>query len=212
MTKRKIGLWITGLVLLIVLIDQMSKIYVKTHFALYEQVEVFTWFKLYFIENDGMAFGLDFLGTAPLACFRIIAIIAVIYYIQKLIKRGEPFGMICCLGLIVAGALGNLIDNLFYGEIFSESLPYYTEAGAAQLVDFGEGYGQFLSGKVVDMLYFPLFTWHESLPWVGGEVFFGAIFNFADAMINCGAVALLLFYHGHLFHSSSVNEEAKEEE
>ncbi len=198
-SKRAFGAF--GLIALVVLLDQAIKLYVKTNFSLYEQVEVFSWFKLYFLENDGMAFGLDFLGTPILATFRILAIGAFFYYLCRLIKERTPFGMIVCISLIIAGAIGNLIDNAFYGEIFSESVPKgFGEV--AHFVNFGSGYGEFLSGRVVDMFYFPLFTWPSWMPFVGGEIFFGAVFNFADAAINVGAIALVLFYHKRLFQSS----------
>lgn len=206
MIKRHLGLIVTFVIFLIVCIDQLIKIYVKTHFDLYEQVEVFPWFKLYFIENDGMAFGLDFLGTAPLAIFRIVATGLFIYYLRKIIQKQYPLGMLVCISLIIAGAIGNLIDNLCYGAIFSESLPYPMGQGHASLVPFGEGYGSPLSGKVVDIFYFPLFTWPDSFPLVGGNIFFGAVFNFADASINCGAVALILFYYKRLFQSNATSQ------
>lgn len=206
MAKRRYGFWALGLIVLVVAIDQFVKLYVKTHFALYEQVEVFSWFKLYFVENDGMAFGLDFLGTAPLACFRVIAISAFCFYLRRLVQERTPWGMIACISLIIAGAVGNLLDNAFYGEIFTESVPQgFGEM--AHLVDFGTGYGEFLSGKVVDMFYFPLFTWPTWMPLVGGEVFFGAVFNFADAAINVGAIALILFYYKRLFQTPAQTKE-----
>lgn len=178
-------------ILLIVLVDQLIKFEVKTDFLLYETVSVTDWFKLFFTENKGFAFGMSFGGTALLACFRVAAIAACCYLLYLLIKRNAPTGLVICFSMIIAGALGNLIDNAFYGMIFSESLPFGDPAG---LVSFGHGYSDFMSGKVVDMFYFPLFTWPEWMPLVGGDVFFGAVFNFADASISCGAVAALLFY------------------
>lgn len=186
--------------LAVIVIDQIIKVYVKTHFLLHESVDVTPWFKLVFIENRGMAFGMDFIGTAVLTVFRIAAIIFFCYILRKAAKGLKPFGLILCIALIIAGAAGNIIDNCLYGLIFTESLPYVPSIpfDPAAFTAFGEGYGSFLTGRVVDMFYFPLFTWPDWLPLVGGDVFFGAIFNFADAAISCGAIAILLFYNKHL--------------
>ena len=178
-------------ILFVIIVDQLIKIEIKTTFSLYESVNVTEWFKLLFTENRGMAFGMQFIGTMILAIFRIFAIAFFVVVLTRYIKRKAPYGLIICLALVISGAAGNIIDNMFYGFIFSESQPY---GMPAELVPFGQGYGSFLSGKVVDMFYFPLFTWPEWMPLVGGDIFFGAIFNFADAAISCGAVALALFY------------------
>ena len=191
-----------GLVLLVIVIDQALKFYVKTHFSLHEEVEITSWFRLHFTENKGMAFGMDFIGTAFLTTFRLLVIGFFVWGLIKAQKQLLPMGFIACLSLIVAGALGNIIDNCFYGEIFTESLLW---GSPASLTAFGEGYGAFLEGKVVDMFYFPLFTWPESIPFVGGDIFFGAIFNFADAAISCGAVALILFYYKYITHLTDSN-------
>ena len=127
------------------------------------------------------------------------AIIFFCIILTRLVHRKAPYGIIICMSMIIAGALGNIIDNMFYGLIFTESSPY---GMPAQLVPFGNGYGTFLSGKVVDMFYFPLFTWPEWVPVLGGNVFFGAIFNFADASISCGAVAMALFYYKYITHEN----------
>lgn len=183
------------IVLGIIIIDQLIKFDIKTNFALYEDyVAVSDWFHITFTENRGMAFGMQFIGTLFLALFRVVAIGFFIAVLCKLIKRNAPYGLIVCVAMIIAGAAGNLIDNMFYGLIFSESTPFEV----AQLMPFGSGYGSFLSGKVVDMFYFPLFTWPHWMPLIGGNTFFGAIFNFADASISCGAVALILFYYKHI--------------
>lgn len=180
-----------ALVLLILLADQIIKFGVKTNMALYERIDVTDWCKLLFIENRGMAFGMDFIGTMFLTLFRVAAIVLFSFILVRIVRKKAPVGLIVCFALVVAGAAGNIIDNCFYGLIYSESVP----GGApAQLVPWGEGYSSFLSGKVVDMFYFPLFRWPSWVPLIGGDVFFGAIFNFADAAISCGAIAILLFY------------------
>ncbi len=167
--------------------------------CLYERISITDWFQIFFTENKGMAFGMDFIGTMFLAIFRIVAIALFSWLLVKIIRRHYPKGLIVCLAMVVAGAAGNLIDNCIYGLVFTESLPVSLPfSEPSQLVDFGEGYGSFLSGRVVDMFYFPLFTWPDWMPLIGGEVFFNAVFNFADASISCGAVAILLFYHKYL--------------
>jgi len=189
--------WLTAIavVFFVLVADQAIKVAVKTHFSLHESVEVTSWFHLLFTENEGMAFGMDFIGTTFLTLFRVVAIGFFLYFLTKAIAKCVPIGLIVCLSMIIAGAAGNIIDNCFYGLIFSESGDFLPPA---HLTAFGEGYGSFLSGRVVDMFYFPLFTWPEGMPLLGGKVFFGAIFNFADASISCGAVALILFYYRFL--------------
>ena len=160
-----------------------------------------------------MAFGMSFISTDLLTIFRMVAIAVFVYFLTRQIREKAPIGFIVCLALIIAGAMGNIIDNCFYGLIFSESTPAVPPFGThAQLVDFGAGYGSFLHGHVVDMFYFPLFTWPDWMPLVGGDVFFGAVFNFADAAISCGGVALLLFYYQHLSKvlSSTSSSESSE--
>lgn len=183
-----------GIMLAVFVIDQIIKVAVKTNMHLYESIEVTDWFQIYFIENRGMAFGMDFIGTTFLSIFRIIAIIVFCVLLVRIIRRRLPIGLIACVSLVVAGAMGNIIDNFCYGMIFTESTPFQVSSHVA----WGEGYGQMMSGRVVDMFYFPLFTWPEWMPLVGGEVFFGAVFNFADAAISCGAVAILIFYNKYI--------------
>lgn len=186
--------WIAVLTIAFVLIvDQIIKISIKTGMYIGEKIEVTNWFHITFTENKGMAFGMDFAGTMVLALFRIVAVGFFLYGLRNLITKQAKTGVIVCWAFIVAGAAGNIIDNSLYGLLFTES--GYSPSDVASLTTFGQGYGTFLSGRVVDMFYFPLFTWPEWVPFVGGNTFFGAIFNFADAAISCGAVALLLFYH-----------------
>lgn len=183
------------IILAVIVVDQVIKYQIKTTFSLYEAYIVFDWFQLVFTENRGMAFGMDFIGTMALAVFRVAAIGFFIWALVGLVRRRASMGLIVCLSMVIAGATGNIIDNMINGLIYTESLPFMAPA---ELVAPGHGYGDFLSGKVIDMFYFPLFTWPDWVPMVGGKVFFGAIFNFADASISCGAVAAAIFYHKHL--------------
>lgn len=195
---KKRSLIAVAVVLGVIIIDQLIKFDTKTTFLLHEDFCVAgDWFHILFTENRGMAFGMQFVGTMFLALFRIVAIGFFCLVLARLIKRKAPYGVIVCVAMIIAGASGNIIDNMFYGLIFTESTPF----SLAQLVPMGQGYGSFMSGKVVDMFYFPLFTWPDWMPLVGGNTFFGAIFNFADAAISCGAVALLLFYYKYISQS-----------
>ena len=184
--------WIVfSLLALAVIIDQAIKIAVKTNMCLGEGIMVFgEWCQIRFIENNGMAFGMELFGKLFLTSFRIIAVALLFYYIIKLLREAKhPFGYILCIAFITAGALGNLIDCLFYGEIFSSSL-----GQVAEFVPWGDGYAEFMHGRVVDMFYFPLLTWPEWMPLVGGDIFFGPIFNFADSCVSCSVVALLIWY------------------
>ncbi len=172
------------------------------------------WAILFFTENKGMAFGWDFIGTTFLTLFRVFAVVVLVLYMLQLIKRNFSLGYIVCVALVLAGATGNIIDNLFYGLIYSESTPWE----AASLVPFGTGYGGFLEGKVVDMFYFPIIdtTLPQWLPLKGGErfIFFSPIFNFADAAITCGGIAILLFYRKAFSRSlgTQVSQEGTESE
>ncbi|MBQ5909557.1 MAG: lipoprotein signal peptidase [Bacteroidaceae bacterium] len=197
-SKRAATAW--GISILVLVLDQSIKYLVKTRMLLFQKVDITSWFQIYFTENEGMAFGMDFIGTMFLTLFRLLAVVVFILFLRKMVKSPHyPLGLVVCLSMIVSGAAGNIIDNCFYGLCFTESLPEWSfGAETACLVPLGEGYGSFLSGKVVDMFYFPLFTWPESWPLIGGDVFFGAVFNFADASISCGAVAMLLFYSKYI--------------
>ena len=185
----------------IIIIDQIIKIAIKTQFLLGESYEIASWFQLRFTENRGMAFGMDFIGTGILTVFRLCAVAFFIYVLSKEVKKRAPIGFIVCLAMIIAGAFGNIVDNAFYGLIFTESAPYYAASFGTlpdHFVPMGQGYGTFLHGHVVDMFYFPLFQWPDWVPFLGGGTFFGAIFNFADAAISVGAAAMILFYYKYL--------------
>ncbi|MDE6377770.1 MAG: lipoprotein signal peptidase [Duncaniella sp.] len=193
---RSRGAAVAVIVLLIILLDQILKIWVKTSFYLGEDLRIFSWFHLLFIENNGMAFGMTIGSKLALTLFRIVAVAALIWYISRIIHiRRLPIGYLVCLALITAGAAGNIIDCVFYGVIFDNPYP----PGVAALFPESGGYAPLFMGKVVDMLFFPLFsfTWPSWVPVVGGEyfLFFQPVFNLADAAISCGIVALIIFYH-----------------
>jgi signal peptidase II len=187
--------WIV--VFLVLVLDQLSKVIVKTNMTLGQGIPVFgEWFIIYFIENKGMAFGLEFAGENGkliLSLFRIVAVVFIGWYIHKLIKQGASKGLIICISLIMAGALGNIIDSAFYGMIFSES----GFGRVAQFLPEGGGYAGFLHGKVVDMLYFPVIkgNFPQWFPfWSGQEfIFFRPVFNIADSSITIGVLILLIF-------------------
>ena len=202
----------------VLLIDQMIKIWVKTSMTLHESIHVTDWFYITFIENNGMAFGMQLGSKIVLSLFRVIAISALGYYIWLEVKRKAKTGYLVCLSLVLAGAAGNLIDCMFYGLVFNESSPYYL----SYFVPFGTGYAPFLMGKVVDMFYFPLIEteWPMWMPFVGGEhfVFFSPVFNFADSCISVSVVWILLFYRQEISKMSfsrvidKPKDQAKQEE
>ena len=185
MKKRNFILFVIALLV----IDQAVKIFIKTHMTLDQHIAVFgQWFYIRFIENPGAAFGFEFGGSYGklfLSLFRIVAVGFIIWYINRLGRRGDtPRGVLIGLGLILVGALGNIVDSMFYGLIFNES----TYGTAATLFPEGGGYAGFLHGKVVDMLYFPLIRNAE-----GHVLFFSPVFNLADSYISVGVIYLLLF-------------------
>ena len=202
-TKIRIYM-VVMIVMSVLFMDQWIKWMVKTHMYMHERIHVFDWFYLFFTENKGFAFGLSVSDTHFLALFRIVAVAVLGYYLYIVVKRRFPLGYVACISFVLAGALGNVIDNALYGMIYSESTPF----SIATVVPWGEGYAGFLQGRVVDMFYFPLIEtdWPDWMPFVGGDhfIFFSPIFNFADAAISCGIIALLLFYSKYLNDSYHV--------
>jgi signal peptidase II len=181
---------------ILVLADQILKIWIKTHMKLGQEFQIFDWFIIHFTENNGMAFGMEFGGATGkmfLTLFRIIVVTAGIYYVKSIIKPHFPNGALIALGLIIGGAIGNIIDSSFYGLVFNESYN-----NVATFLPQSGGYAPFLHGKVVDMFYFPLINSYfpNWLPIWGGEhfIFFRPIFNIADAGISVGIFLILLFY------------------
>lgn len=190
------------IIVLILLIDQISKIYIKTHFALGDEYRLFDWFRIYFVENDGMAWGTkisDFASfisdrTAKIALtiFRMVAIIGIGYWLLEATKKKRPMVLLLAIALVFAGALGNIIDSVFYGVLFNDSY-----GQIASVFPIEGGYDSLLHGKVVDMLYFPLWKGYlpEWLPFFGGKyfTFFEPVFNVADVAISTGFIMLMVF-------------------
>ena len=197
MTNKNIAKrgWLAALIVVAILvIDQVIKIWVKTHMTLHEQIEIFSWFKIVFIENNGMAYGMEIGSKLVLSLFRVVAVSVLGYYIAQQVRKQARYGYLICLSMVMAGAAGNIFDSMFYGLFFNASSEFYT----SYFVPFGTGYASFLMGKVVDMFYFPLIvtTWPDWVPMFGGQpyVFFSPVFNFADASISVSVVLVLLFY------------------
>ena len=211
------------IVLVVIIADQALKFFIKTHFANGDDVKIIgNWFRLHFIENEGMAYGMKLsesvMGKIILSTFRLVAVVFGFYFLKRLTSKGYSKGFIICGSLILAGALGNLLDSMFYGLIFTDS-PYSCFAGnydnmhgliqnhgqeaVARLCNFGHGYGKFLQGKVVDMLYFPLVDTQlpQWVPFAGGKnfIFFEPVFNIADAAISVGVITLV-FFQKRLIH------------
>lgn len=212
-TGRNRRVWIaTAIIIAVLVADQALKIWVKTHFYLGEEVKILPWFRLMFVENNGMAFGMEIGSKLLLTILRIALVVLLLWYIKAIGSiRGVKRGYIVCLALIVAGALGNIIDCVFYGEIFNDPFP----PRIAELFPAGGGYGTWMHGKVVDMLYFPLFSfnWPAWMPMVGGErfVFFQPVFNLADSAITVGVLCLIFFYSKEIASPSQLRKAATEE-
>lgn len=195
--RLAISAW--AVILLVLVIDQVVKIWVKTHFYLGEDYEILPWFHLRFIQNNGMAFGIELGSKLLLTFFRIVLVGFLVYYMVRLVKKAVvPVGYMIAVALVTAGAFGNIIDCVCYGEIFTNPYPPMV----AHLTPWGEGYGGVFQGLVVDMLYFPLFsfTWPQWMPWVGGSEFsfFDPVFNIADSAITVGMAMIILFYSKYL--------------
>ncbi|MEC5148260.1 lipoprotein signal peptidase [Chitinophaga sp. 212800010-3] len=200
------------IVILILVIDQTLKFWIKTHmFMQQEFVIIPNWFRIHFIENEGMAYGLKFggdFGKILLTLFRLAAVVVGFVYMKRLVKEKYSTGLLICGSLILAGAAGNLIDSMFYGLIFNDSIGYEV----AKFMPSGGGYGSFLHGRVVDMLYFPIYEGYlpKWIPFKGGDyfVFFRPVFNVADAAISTGVIAILVFqkrfFGKHAHHNKEV--------
>ena len=191
------------LTVVLVLLDQILKIWIKTHLCIDQAIEIFPWFQLRFVENNGAAFGMQLStsgdidwGKLLLTSFRVVMIGLLCFYIHYLSRKPKvdvPKGVLIGMTLIFAGAVGNLIDSLFYGMIFTQSTPL-------TVATLGEGYSTFMLGKVVDMFYLPLFQWNSCPDWLSflvdyNNYFFGPIFNLADAYISVAVVYLVIFYY-----------------
>ena len=205
------------IILLIILADQALKFYIKLNYYYGEEHNVIgNWFRLHFVENEGMAWGWSFggsFGKIALTLFRLAAVIFGVFYLRKIIKNKEHKGFILCAALIFAGALGNLIDSMFYGMIFENS-DFYSQ-NVAKVFPPNGGYASFLHGRVVDMLYFPLADGYfpKWFPIWGGEhfEFFRPVFNIADASISVGVIAILLFQKKFFKHEKTKTAEVKVE-
>lgn len=189
----------SALIFIVLLIDQLSKVYIKLNFALGEFVEVFSWFKIFFIENNGMAFGMEIIDKLYLTLFRIVAVGGLLYFVVNLVKNNARTGYIIAVSLLLAGAAGNIIDSVFYGILFSDSLGM----PATFLPETG-GYATLFHGKVVDMFYFPIIKNAE-----GQTLFFSPVFNVADSAISIAVVIILLFFRKDLNESLEKKKEVE---
>lgn len=204
MSLKKAGI----IIIVILLIDQISKFYIKTNFALGEEIEVFEWFRILFVENEGMAWGTKIpgeYGKLALTLFRLAAIVGIGYWLWDSVRKNGSRILITSIALIFAGAFGNIIDSVFYGMVFNDSY-----GQVASFLPTEGGYGTLFHGKVVDMLYFPLWKGYlpEWIPFWGGEyfTFFEPVFNIADSAISIG-VALLLIFNKKAFPKEEGNRE-----
>ena len=192
------------IVISVLILDQALKFWIKTNFNYGDELNILglNWARIHFVENEGMAFGISFGGKSgklALSLFRLLAVVFLVYLIRTLIRSKESRGLLVCFALILAGAIGNILDSAFYGLIFSESS--YT-GPVAQLFPENGGYAGFLHGRVVDMLYFPMVDTHiaDWIPVWGGErfKFFKPVFNIADSAITTGVLSMIVFYRGFL--------------
>ena len=209
----KRGPFVVLVIVLILFLDQWLKVWIKTNLYYGEEFNLLglNWARIHFVENEGMAFGLTLggsYGKLILSLFRIVVVSAMGYYIYSLIKEKVSYGLLGSIALIMAGALGNILDSAFYGVIFSDSNPYHRNV--AELFPAEGGYGSFLYGKVVDMFYFPMFSGYfpDWFPFWAGEqyLFFRPVFNLADASITVGVFSIIIFYR-HIFQDEELKPE-----
>ena len=210
--KVKTGWLVTAMVVILLIIDQIIKLYIKTHFCLGESVRVTDWFYIEFVENNGMAWGLSFIGKFWLSLLRLVAICVLFLYLRRIIQRGIHRKLyIYLVALVLTGAIGNMLDSIFYGLIFTASSTEYV----SYMVPFGTGYAGVLMGKVVDMFRFPFFTytWPDWVPFFGGQhgTFFDPVFNFADSCVSVGVISLLLFCRKELEQLGGGKKENEQE-
>ena len=217
MTRRQ-TLTLFAIMLMVVIIDQIIKYEVKTTMTLSQHIIVTDWFHIAFVENKGMAFGWSFGSKIFLTLFRLLTVGIIIYYTLRLLHRQQHMGFVVCLALIIGGAIGNIVDSIFYGMMFTES----THTDVAVMTRWGEGYASLLEGKVVDMFYFPLIEWNMPMSWTwlnsisflpnAGEhcVFFSPVFNFADSCISVGVVILVLFFRQSFSRCLTSNSQSNE--
>lgn len=201
------------MVIVLLIIDQVIKLYIKTHFCLGESVRVTDWFFIEFVENNGMAWGMSFIGKLWLSILRTVAIFVLLWYLHRIISRGtRRLLFVILVALVLAGAVGNMIDSMFYGLVFTASTPF----SVSQVVPWGEGYADFFLGKVVDMFHFPFFTvmLPEWLPFIGGNdfTFFSPVFNFADSCVSVGIIAMLIFCRKELENLGETGGKTEAEE
>lgn len=186
------------IIVFVLLVDQIVKIWIKTTMVLGQEIHVANWFIIHFTENNGMAFGFEFgekWGKYILSIFRIVAVVAIAFYMRNIIRKNAPTGVVIGFALIFAGAVGNILDSMYYGIIFGDSLYQ-----VAEFMPKGGGYSSFLQGRVVDMLYFPIVktTYPSWSPINAGEpfIFFRPVFNIADSAITGGILLMLTLYRG----------------
>lgn len=196
LVKVKKGNLAIGIILFILIVDQVFKIWIKTTMVLGQEIHIADWFIIHFTENNGMAFGFEFgdkWGKYVLSIFRIVAVVAIAFYMRTMIQKKAPTGVIIGFALIFAGAVGNILDSVYYGIIFGDSLYH-----VAEFMPEGGGYSSFLQGRVVDMLYFPILktTYPTWFPINAGQpfIFFRPVFNIADSAITGGILLMLVFY------------------
>ena len=210
--KVKTGWLVTAMVVILLIIDKIIKLYIKTHFCLGESVRVTDWFYIEFVENNGMAWGMSFIGKFWLSLLRLVAICVLFLYLRRIIQRGIHRKLyIYLVALVLTGAIGNMLDSIFYGLIFTASSTEYV----SYMVPFGTGYAGVLMGKVVDMFRFPFFTytWPDWVPFFGGQhgTFFDPVFNFADSCVSVGVISLLLFCRKELEQLGGGKKENEQE-